>query len=158
MGVTARDVMTTDFYTVRPETPISEAVKGFKEAALTRDRRAFGMMVFNENDELVGMLSMYDILVLMRPKHIHIWGEMDDIDISGFIHEILHRAKTIRVGDLMTTELITVTPDTNLLLIVDLMTRKHIRRIPVVEGGRVIGLVRISDLFFHLMEEVVVSG
>jgi CBS domain-containing protein len=99
------------------------------------------------------MISMYDILVLMRPKHIHIWGEMSDIDVSGFVNETLHRAQSILVGDLMTTEVITVTPDTHLLLIVDIMSRKHIRRIPVVEGGKVVGIVHISNVFFYLMEK-----
>ncbi|MHC1727181.1 MAG: CBS domain-containing protein [Syntrophobacteraceae bacterium] len=153
MGVTARDVMETDFFTVRPETPVPEAVKAFKEATRKLERRVFGMAVVNDKDQLVGMLSMYDILVLMRPKHIHIWGEMSDIDVSGFIIEILDRANTILVGDLMTTEVITVTPDTHLLLIVDIMTRKHIRRIPVIEEGKLIGIVHISNVFFYLMEQ-----
>ena len=153
MGVTARDVMETDYFTVRPETPVTEAVRTFREAARKLERRVFGMAVVNAEGQLVGMISMYDILVLMRPKHIHIWGEMNDINFTGFINEILDRAKTILVGDLMTTEVIAVTPDTNLLLIVDIMTRKHIRRIPVIEDGKVIGIVHISNVFFYLMEK-----
>lgn len=151
MGVTARDVMETEFFSVHPDTPIPEAVLAFREATRKLERRVFGMMVFNDLGELVGMISMYDILILMRPKHIHIWGEMADIDTSGFIKEVLERSKSILVGDLMTTDVITVTPDTNLLLIVDLMTRKLIRRIPVIEAGKVVGLVHISNVFFYLM-------
>ncbi len=153
MGVTARDVMETNFCTVRPETSVPDAVRAFKEATRKLDRRVFGLAVVNEHDELVGMISMYDILVLMRPKHIHIWGEMNDIDFTGFINEILVRAKNILVGDLMTSEVLTVTPDTHLLLIVDIMTRKHIRRIPVIEAGKMIGMVHISNVFFYLMEK-----
>ena len=152
MGLTAADVMETDFYTVHPDTPIPDAVKAFREAARKHERRVFGMMVVDEQDRLVGMISMYDILVLMRPKHIHIWGEMNDIDVAEFINEVLNRSQSIRVGDLMTTEVITATPDTHLLLIVDVMLRKHIRRIPVVDGGKVVGIVHISNLFFHIME------
>ncbi|MEN6438416.1 MAG: CBS domain-containing protein [Syntrophobacter sp.] len=157
MGVTARDVMETEFFAVHPNTPIPDAVLAFREATRKLERRVFGMMVFNDLDELVGMISMYDILILMRPKHIHIWGEMADIDTSGFIKEILERSRTILVGDLMTTDVITVTPDTNLLLIVDLMTRKLIRRIPVIEAGKVVGLVHISNVFFYLMGQVLDS-
>jgi CBS domain-containing protein len=152
MVATAADIMETEFYTVHPDTPIPEAVQAFKEAAQKLERRVFGMMVVNEKDELVGMISMYDILVLMRPKHIHIWGEMDDIDVFEFINEILNRSQSLLVGDLMTTEVITVTPDTHLLLIVDIMLRKHIRRIPVVEGGKVVGIAHISNVFFYFME------
>jgi CBS domain-containing protein len=152
MGVTARDIMETKFCTVRPDTPVLRAVKAFKDASRKLERRVFGMVVVNEQNELVGMISMYDILVLMRPKHIHIWGEMQDLDITGFVNESLHQAQSILVGDLMSTEVITVTPDTHLLLIVDIMTRKHIRRIPVIENGKVIGVVHISNVFFYLME------
>ncbi|MCE5334736.1 MAG: CBS domain-containing protein [Desulfobacteraceae bacterium] len=153
MGVTARDVMEKGFFTVRQSTPIPEAVRAFQDAARHLDRRVFGMAVVNEAGDLVGMISMYDILVLMRPKHIHIWGEMDDIDVSGFISESLDRAQSILVGDLMTTELITITPETHLLLIVDILTRKHIRHIPVIEAGKMIGIVHISNVFFYLMEK-----
>ncbi len=152
MGATARDIMDTKFCTVCVDTPVLRAVKVFKEASRKLERRVFGMVVVSEQNELVGMVSMYDILVLMRPKHIHIWGEMNDIDVTGFINEALNQARSILVGDLMSTEVITVTPDTHLLLVVDIMTRKHIRRIPVVENGKVIGVVHISDVFFHLME------
>jgi CBS domain-containing protein len=152
MGVTARDIMDTRFCTVRANTPVLQAVKVFKEASRKLERRVFGMVVVGEQNELVGMISMYDILVLMRPKHIHIWGEMNDIDVTGFIQESLHQARSILVGDLMSAEVITVTPDTHLLLVVDIMTRKHIRRIPVIENGKVIGVVHISDVFFYLME------
>ncbi|MFZ2446981.1 MAG: CBS domain-containing protein [Syntrophobacteraceae bacterium] len=150
--------MEVEFYTVRPDTPVPDAVKAFEEATRKLERRVFGMMVVNEQNELVGMISMYDILVLMRPKHIHIWGEMRDIEVTGFVQEVLQRAQAILVGDLMTTEVITVTPDTHLLLIVDIMTRKHIRRIPVIEEGKVIGIVHISNVFFHLMERFHQSG
>lgn len=152
MRVTARDIMDTDYFTVQPETPVPDAVRCFQEATRKLERRVFGMPVVNAQGELVGMVSMYDLLVLMRPKHIHIWGEMSDMDFSSFINEILERSKSILVGDLMTTEVVTVSPDTNLLLIVDILIRKHIRRIPVIEAGKMIGIVHISNVFFYLME------
>jgi len=103
---------------------------------------------------LVGMLSLYDMLLLMRPKNIHIWGEMRDIDVTGFIEEACRRARAIRVGDVMTEEVVTITPDTHLLMIVDIMIRKHIRRLPVVDGGKVIGIVYTSTIFYELMERL----
>jgi CBS domain-containing protein len=155
MSATARDLMDTEFFTVHPQTTIADAVRTFKEASEYRKQKVFGLMVTDDRDQLVGMLSLYDLLLLMRPKNIHIWGEMNDIDITGFIEEACRRARSILVGDVMTTEVVTISPDTHLLLIVDIMIKKHIRRLPVVEESKVIGVVYTSTIFYELMEKLV---
>jgi CBS domain-containing protein len=152
MGVTARDVMDANFQSLSPETSVAEAVQIFRRVSLETGRRVFGMIVVDAEGRLAGMLSMYDILLLMRPKHIHIWGEMNDIDTEGFISEACRRTQSIRVGDIMSAEVTTISPDTHLLMIVDVMLKKHIRRLPVVEEGRVTGMVYISDVFYRLLD------
>ena len=154
MGLRARDVMDTSFCTLNPRMTVAEAVWTFKRVSEEQKQRVYGMMVTNERGELVGILAMYDILLLMRPKHIHIWGEMDDLDVSGFVDEVCRRAKSILVGDIMATDIITISPNTHLLQIVDLMTTKHIRRLPVLEGGKIVGIIYISKVLFYLMERL----
>ncbi len=151
MGQTAREIMDTRFYALTPQMPISEAVGIFQGASQEQGQPVFGMMVTDAQNRLVGMLSLYDILLLLRPKHIHIWGEMDDLEISGFLDEACRRAKALRVGDIMTTEVITVTPDTHLLMIIDIMIKKHIRRLPVLEDGKILGIVYFSRVFKFLL-------
>lgn len=146
--------MTTRFDTLHPDMPLSAAVGMFIRAGEQEGPRVFGMVVTDGSGGLVGMVSMYDILLYMRPKHVHIWGMMDDIDISGLVESGCARAKSILVGDIMTTEVVTVGPDTHLLTILDIMIRKHIRRIPVVDDGRILGMVYISSLFYHLLEKL----
>ena len=155
MGYTARDVMERHFLTVKPEMTIREAGEVFRQAeAATRSAglRSDGDRAITVN--LVGMLSMYDIFLVLRPKHIHIWGEMNDLDISDVIDTTCNRAGKILVGDIMTTDLITITPDTNLLHIVDIMIKKHVRRIPVMEAGEVIGIVYISKVFNYFLDKL----
>jgi CBS domain-containing protein len=153
MKNTARAVMQTRFTTLSPDHTIKEAVKILQSASRECGRRIFGMMVIDEKSNLVGMLSMYDIFIFLRPKHIEIWGEMDDIDLTGLIIDALARAGTIRVGDIMTTGLISITPDTNLMMIVDIMIKKHVRRLPVLDGKEIVGIVFISDVFDYLLEK-----
>jgi CBS domain-containing protein len=151
MGLTARHVMQTRFYTLRPDTLISAAVKVFPQAR-QEQQTVLGMMVTDESGRLVGMLSMYDIFLLLRPKHIHIWGEMEDLEVDGILEAACQRAKSMRVGDIMTTEVITITPDTHLLLVIDIMIKKHVRRLPVLEDGKLLGIVYLSGVFNHLLE------
>jgi CBS domain-containing protein len=154
MKTTAKDVMSTQFVTLQPDTPISEAVQVFKYASEKEKRRIFGMMVTDADEHLVGMLSMYDILLFMRPKHIHIWGMMDDIDVLGVIDNACDKISSILVGDIMSTEMITVNAQTHLMMVLDLMIKKHVRRIPVLDNDRIAGIIYISDLFYHLLDRL----
>ena len=154
MQMTARDVMTTRIHALKPEQTVADAVKIFRKASGEEGRKVFGMIVTDESNRLIGMLSMYDILLFIRPKHIHVWGNMEDIDITGLVENACDRTRSIRVGDIMSTDLISVTPDTHLMTLLDLMINKHVRRIPVLEGESILGIVYISDLFYTLLDKL----
>jgi len=149
----ARDVMTTQFMTLRPGNTIAEAVKRFQEASRLQGKKVFGLMVIDDADKLVGMLSMYDILLFVQPRHASVWQELDEADQARIFGDVLGRVKSIQVGDLMTTDVVTITPQTHLMAIMDIMIKRHIRRLPVVSGAEVVGIVYISDLFYHLLQQ-----
>jgi CBS domain-containing protein len=151
----ARDIMQTGFHTLSPHDTIAEAVKHFQNVTEDERKKIFGLMVTDEKDQLVGMLSMYDILLFIQPKHAHIWGEMEDIDPAELYDDRLDKVKSILVGDIMTPEVITVPPDAHLMVIVDIMIKKHIRRLPVVDGQEIIGIVFVSDVFHHLLKKFI---
>jgi CBS domain-containing protein len=151
----AREIMQTGFHTLSPHDTIAEAVKHFQAAGDVEKNKVFGLMVTDESDRLVGMLSMYDILLFIQPKHAHIWGEMEDIDPSELYDERLEKVKSILVGDIMTAEVMTTTPDTHLMVIADIMIKKHIRRLPVVDSQEVVGIVFVSDVFHHLLKNFI---
>jgi CBS-domain-containing membrane protein len=109
--------------------------------------------VIDDADRLVGMLSMYDILLFIQPKHMKIWGEMEDLEPDRLFEDLLGKVKGIQVGDIMTTEVVTIGPETHILSISDLMIDKHIRRLPVSENGRIIGMVYMSDVFYHMLTQ-----
>jgi CBS domain-containing protein len=149
----ARDIMDTRFHTLRPDQSIADAVKAFHASSTKAQKKIFGMMVIDAQERLVGMLSMYDILLFVRPKHAGLWGEMEDLPLEGAFDELLERVKPVRVADIMTTEVVTIGPGTHVMVIADLMIKRHIRRLPVVDGTEVVGIVYISDLFFHLLKK-----
>jgi CBS domain-containing protein len=55
-------------------------------------------------------------------------------------------ARDVRVQEIMTSSLITVTPETTVLEAMALMTRHHIRHLPVLERGKLDGIVSMADL------------
>jgi CBS domain-containing protein len=149
----ARDIMDRRFHTLKPDQSIADAVRMFYAASAAQQKRIFGLMVTDERDRLVGMLSMYDILLFIRPKHAAIWAEMEDLDADGTFAGMLDRVKAIRVAELMTTDVVTISPDTHVMVIADLMIKRHVRRLPVVEGQEIVGIVYISDLFYRLLKK-----
>ncbi|MGA9821238.1 MAG: CBS domain-containing protein [Desulfobaccales bacterium] len=154
MSLTARDVMDDCFQTLRPEMSIAEAVKIFRRAGRVSGQKVFGIMVTDASRALVGMLSIYDIFLLLRPKHIRIREEMEGREVSGILEAACRNAQAVMVGDIMTTEVITITPETHLPLIIDIMIKKHVRRLPVLEDGKILGIVYISRVFDHLLERL----
>jgi CBS domain-containing protein len=158
MDITAREVMDTNFSTLSPQMTMAEAIQVFQKAREEHKQIVFGMVVADAPGQLLGMLSMYDIFLLIRPKHIHIWGEIKDIDISGILDEACQRSKSVLVGDIMTTNLTTITPDTHLLHVIDIMIKQHVRRLPVLEDGKMVGMVYMSRVFQHLMKRFPVGS
>ncbi len=150
MGARAKDIMATEFPTICATARLVEAIELIRSAG-SKGRRVFGLMVVDESKKLVGMISMYDILLFLRPKHIHIWGNMEDIDVDGVIAEACRSIASVQVGDLMSSEVVTIGPDAHIMMVLDVMIKKHIRRLPVAQDDEILGIVYISDLFNHLL-------
>ncbi len=83
------------------------------------------------------------VMVAEGDRYVGIFTERDyarKIILKG------HDSKTTHMRDIMTSELITVNPDTSAEQCMALMTKYHVRHLPVVEGGRIIGLISIGDV------------
>ena len=153
MKVTARDVMITPYTTLLPSLYLPAAFQVFKQAS-TVEGELQGMIVVDEEGHLVGVLSMYDIFLFFLPKHIQIWGTIEDINFFELMDNAYEKAKNVRVDEVMTRDPISITPDTPLMSILDLIIKKHIRKIPVIEDGKVVGLIYAANVFYHLVDQV----
>lgn len=149
----AKDIMDTRFHTLHPKQTVAEAVATFRKASEIEKKKIFGLMVIDDKDRLVGMLSMYDILNYVQPKNVAIFGEMEDVDLGDVYRTRLNQLRSILVGDIMTPDVITIQPETHVMVIAEVMIKKHIRRLPVVKDKTVVGIVYVSDVFNRLMTQ-----
>jgi|SRR5687768_14169732 CBS domain-containing protein len=62
-------------------------------------------------------------------------------------------SKNTPISELMTKNPFTVTPNNSIEDCMDLMTVKHIRHLPVVEGDELVGVISIGDVVKHIIEE-----
>jgi CBS domain-containing protein len=105
--------------TIGPEDTVREAV-----ARLARENIG-ALVVVAEGGGPVGIVS-----------------ERDVVRVAASDEQVLTR----RVRGIMTRDVITATPDDDLLAVAHVMTERRIRHLPVVAGGRLVGIVSIGDL------------
>ncbi len=141
----ASDVMTRDIVSIAPDAPIREAIR------LMLDRRVSGLPVVDGAGKLVGILTEGDLLhrsEIATERHRWHWLEfvMGPARMAGEYVKTHGRM----VGELMTREVVTVGGDAPLGEIVALMERRRIKRLPVIDGGALVGIVSRADLLAAL--------
>lgn len=123
-----KDWMSASPLTVPPETSVSEARE-------LMQRKRIRHLLVTEDEELVGIITDRDIrLTLPSPAtSLSVW-------------EVNYLLAKLTVGEVMTKRLITVGPDRPIEEAAQLMLEHRIGALPVVEGGRLVGILTETDL------------
>ena len=140
------EAMVTSVHSVGPDASVREV------ATLMLERRISGLPVVDDQGRILGIVSEGDLI--RRPEI-----ETDHAP-AGWLHVFLsdeERAREFvkshgrKVRDVMTQPAICVAPDTPLAVVVRLMERHRVKRLPVVERGRLVGLMTRADLLRALV-------
>lgn len=142
----AKDVMSDGVMSILADATVFEA------AELLVSARVSAMPVVDEQDQLVGILSEAD---LMRRAEIgtaphHGWLQRLLSDDATKARDYVH-SHSQRVRDVMTRNVVTVDADAKLGEVAEEMLKHNVKRLPVVEEGRVVGIVSRADLLQALM-------
>ena len=146
MPKTVADVMSRDPITVKKETPLKEVIQ------ILAQRRISGLPVVDNDDKLVGIISETDLMWqetgVKPPAYIMILDSVIYLENPAHYERDLHKALGQTVGEVMTSEsLVSITPDQPLQKAAQLMHKKHIRRLPVLDSqGQVIGIITRGDI------------
>lgn len=137
----AQDIMTREVVTIAPEAPVQEI------ARLLLERGISGVPVVDAAGQVLGLVTEGDLL--RRPENQTEAAPRGWL--AGFVDSAaLARAYTKSHGlyarEVMTSPAVTVPPDMPVGDVAALMERRHIKRVPVVEGGRLVGLVTRANL------------
>jgi CBS domain-containing protein len=126
-----RDVMSRPVYTVGACDTIEYA------AALLADRKVTAVPVLDATGRLVGMVSEGDLLRHRVPHDPTAHARRDLADTGG-------RPKLVR--DVMTTQPVTTWPEADLADVAALMLRHNVRSVPILDDGRLVGIVSRRDI------------
>ncbi|HWX49825.1 MAG TPA: CBS domain-containing protein [Roseomonas sp.] len=150
---TAKDIMTPDVVTVPPETPFLAV------AHLLAERGISAVPVVGPNGALLGIVTEADLIRRLGGA---------DKSSMGILRQLFANMDRLAdryacshgttAAEVMTTDVITVTPDTKVSTIVETMEAHNIRRVVVVQDGKLRGLVSRADLLRALVAPQVEEG
>ena len=141
----ARDVMTSTVISVQPNATVLQAARQMLQHHIS------GLPVITQGGEIVGILSEGDFLRRRETnteRRRSRWLEF--LMGPGRLAAEYSHSHGSKVAEVMTTDVHTVTEDTSLEDIVELMERRRIKRVPVMRGKKVVGMVTRSNLM-HAM-------
>ena len=149
--ITAKDIMTTDVITISPEVEVAQA------AQLLLEKRINGVPVVNEAGELVGILCQSDLIIQQKnipiPSLFTLLDGFIPLTSSKKIDKEVKKIAATKVEDAMTANPVTVTPDTGIEEIAAFMVEKNYHTLPVVDGGKLVGIVGKEDVLRTLIDQ-----
>lgn len=136
----AIDIMTEIIFSLSPEDPLRKA------AELICKYRIAGLPVVGENQEILGIISEKDILKTIYPSYDEFNKEtLLSMDFEN-MEERYRDSSNLLVKEVMTKNVITASQETPILKLASLMILKKIRRIPIIEDKKLVGIVSQGDV------------
>jgi len=124
----AKDIMQTSLITVKQDTPVIEAINILGQNKIT------GLPVVDDDMNLVGLVSEKDVLSIAYHVLADVVGNAMD-------------AK--KIGDIMTKDVVSFSPDDNLADICQCFMNKPFRRVPILDNGKLVGIISRKDIITH---------
>jgi CBS domain-containing protein len=144
-----KDIMTKELITVSPDTEIAQATK------LLLENRINGIPVTDETGKLVGILCQSDLISQQKKLPIpSFFTFLDGLITLTSIKQIekqVQKIAAITVSQAMTPNPVTVQTDTDIEKVAALMVDKNFHTLPVVDEGKLVGIVGKEDILKTLI-------
>ena len=141
-----RDIMDADLPTVTPEDEVERVIH------LLREHDVSGVAVVNDGGRCVGMVTESDLIIaddqgdLHLPHMISLFGGVVFLESLSHFEDRLRKAVAARVEDMMSHDPVTVDADADAQEAARIIVQRKHNRLPVVEHGRLVGVVTRVDV------------
>ena len=139
----AKDIMTKDVITVKPEATVEEL------ARLLMNNKVSGVPVINDNKKLIGIVTENDLITQNKRLHIPTVIRLFDAFIllgSGRMEEEIRKMAATTVDEICTKKVVSITEETTLDEIATIMAEQHVHLLPVLRESMVVGIVGKADM------------
>jgi CBS domain-containing protein len=153
MAKTVRDMMDPDPPTVGPEAAVDEVLRIMGE----RDEEA--VLVVNQGHRCIGIITDSDLVIgeeegdIHIPHYVEIMGGVVFLEPLRKFEAKVKKAVASRARELMTEDPVTIDADASAHEAAKVVVESHHNHVPVVEHGRLVGLVTRADVLAALVED-----
>ena len=149
--LTVKNIMTRDLITLSPDTEIAHAAKLLLEKGIN------GIPVVDKKGELVGIICQSDLIAQQKKLPIpSVFTLLDGfIPLASMKHfeKAVQKIAATTVADAMTPNPVTVRTETSIEELASLMVDKNLHTLPVVDEGKLVGVVGKEDVLRTLTSE-----
>jgi CBS domain-containing protein len=151
--LTVGDIMDPSPMTVSPRDGVSSLIK------LLREHELPGVPVVDDDGLLVGIVTEKDLILrgddadLHLPHYIEIFGGVVFLEPLQHLEDKLRKAFANKVEEMMTADVDTISPQASVHDAARLISRSGHNRLPVIEGGKLVGVVTRVDCLEALSRE-----
>lgn len=140
----AKDIMTKEVHSVTPDTDLSDLAKLFQDTGVN------AMPVVDAENRLVGIVTETDLVEQGKPLHIPTVVSIFDwvfyLESEKSFKDEVKKITARTVGEVCTSDVVSCAPDATVEEISSLMVDKKANLIPVLDDGKVIGVVARLDI------------
>lgn len=139
----AKDIMTVDVITVKPETTVEEL------ARLLIEHKISGVPVVDDNDQMIGVVTENDLIKKNARLHIPTIIRLFDAYFllnSDKVEDDIKKMVAGTVDEICNKDIVSLTEETTLEEIATIMSEKNIHLLPVLRDGAVVGIVGKADI------------
>ena len=145
----AEDIMTKKVIVVHPETEIVQA------ARLLLEHHINGLPVVDQEGHLEGMICQDDLITQQKkiplPSYFILLDSLIPLTSQKDLEKALKKMAAVTVAEAMSSDPITVDPETELEEIATRMVQYNIHTVPVLDQGRLVGIIGKEDILKTLM-------
>jgi CBS domain-containing protein len=143
--------MYTSFGKIHENAPIERAIQLISSGNIRpTGHKTISLMVTDDANELVGVITMFDILYHLRPAFLNYGFDGELVPWQGQLNHFIEALKGKKVKQVMSTNVVGASVDEHLMVLLDRMIKNKYRRLPVLENNKPIGVVYLSDIYYKL--------